>query len=214
MGSVREGAEMGSAKRAGGKDLPPGWSYNPSAWKERWPLICLAAVGFVAAVYTGFSQLGIFPSMWDPFFGSASSYAVTHSALSRLLPFPDGVLGILGYIGDLVFGSIGGDDRWRRMPWVVLLFGITITVLGFVSLLLTIMQGAVVHSWCTVCLVSATVSTLIFGLGIGEALAALQYLSRLRLERGWGAAWRALWGRLERHKPAAERPTSGMVAAG
>jgi hypothetical protein len=95
-------------------DTPPGWSYNPSAWKERWPLICLAAVGFLAAVYTALAQLGIVPSMWDPLFGSASSYAVTHSFISKRLPVPDGVLGVVGYTGDLVFGSSGGDNRWRR----------------------------------------------------------------------------------------------------
>jgi divalent metal cation (Fe/Co/Zn/Cd) transporter len=65
----------------------------------------------------------------------------------------------------------------------------------------------VLHAWCTVCLVSALVSTLIFGLGIGEALASLQRLARVRLEQGWAGAWRALWGIL------AHRSRSGGVAA-
>lgn len=179
---------------ANGRQIPPGWSYNPSAWRERWPLLVLAAVGFLAALYTALSQLGVFPTMWDPFFGSASSYAVTHSALSRLLPIPDGVFGVFGYLLDLIFGSLGGEDRWRSRPWVVLIFAIVVVVLGIISLVLTITQGAVIGQWCTVCLISAAVSTLILGMGIGEALATLQYLSRVFMELGVPAAWRALWG--------------------
>ena len=52
--------------------LPKGWSYNPSAWRERLPLLALAVVGLLAALYTALAQLGAVPAMWDPFFGSAS----------------------------------------------------------------------------------------------------------------------------------------------
>ncbi len=181
---------------------PPGWSYNPSSWSERRPLLFLAAVGLAAAIYTACAQLGIVAWMWDPFFGSESSYLVTHSAISRLSPVPDGLLGVVGYLCDLIFGSLGPANRWRTLPGVVLLFGITITGLGIVSVLLTIVQGAVVGHWCTVCLISAAMSVLVFGLGIGEALASLQFLARERV-RGY-ALWPALWGR-RRSQRRAER---------
>jgi uncharacterized membrane protein len=176
------------------RDVPPGWSYNPSAWRERMPLIALAVIGLLAALYTALAQLGAVPAMWDPFFGNVSSYAVTHSAISRLLPIPDGMLGVVGYVCDLIFGSLGGEHRWRARPWVVLIFGVVIVALGVVSLVLTIMQGAVIGQWCTVCLVSAAVSTLILGLGIGEALASLQHLALVRRNKDGAAMWRALWG--------------------
>jgi len=176
------------------RDTPPGWSYNPSAWRERWLLLALATLGLLAALYTALSQLGVVGAMVDPFFGSASSYAVTHSEIARLLPVPDGVLGVVGYCCDFVFGAIGGERRWRTRPWVVLLFALVILALGVVSLALTILQGAVIGSWCTVCLISAAVSTLILGLGIGEALASLQYLALVRMKAGGAAAWRSLWG--------------------
>ncbi|HKV85265.1 MAG TPA: vitamin K epoxide reductase family protein [Ktedonobacterales bacterium] len=183
----------------GEKDAPPGWSYNPSAWRERRLLIALAALGFCAALYTALYQLSVVPHLWDPFFGAHSSYLVTHSKVSKILPFPDGVLGIPGYLGDLIFGSLGGASRWRTRTWAVLAFAATISGLATVSLLLTITMGVLVHSWCTVCLVSATVSTLIFGLGIGEALPALQYLKRVYgREHTLAAVWRALWGARER----------------
>ncbi|HZC07317.1 MAG TPA: vitamin K epoxide reductase family protein [Ktedonobacterales bacterium] len=178
---------------------PPGWSYNPSAWHERRWLLALAAIGFLAAVYTALDQLGVISAMWDPFFGSASSDAVTHSFISKLLPVPDGLLGVLGYACDLIFGSLGGNDRWRSKTWATLIFAAVITGLGLVSLALTILQGTIIGHWCAVCLVSATVSTLIFGLGIGEALASLQYLARVRLAQDWKQAWRAIWFPITTH---------------
>src|SRR3990172_1638185 len=30
-----------------GPDRPPGWSYNPSSWPQRTPIIALAFVGFI-----------------------------------------------------------------------------------------------------------------------------------------------------------------------
>ncbi|MGZ3680826.1 MAG: vitamin K epoxide reductase family protein [Ktedonobacterales bacterium] len=188
---------------------PPGWSYNPSSWSERRPLLLLAAIGLAAAIYTACEQLGIVVQMWDPFFGSQSSYLVTHSAISRMLPIPDGLLGVMGYLCDLVFGAIGPRDRWGRLPGVVLLFGATITGLGLVGVALTILQGAVLLHWCTVCLVSAAVSTLIFGLGIGEVLASLQYLAREH-QRGH-ALWPALLGSKKRHTQRWRKHTKRMI---
>jgi uncharacterized membrane protein len=193
----------------GGEATPPGWSYNPSARSERLPLVGLAALGFAAAFYTGFYQLGIIPHMWDPFFGEHSTYLVTHSKVSRILPFPDGLLGIPGYACDMLFGALGGAARWRTMPWIVLAFAGTISGLAVVSVLLTVTMGVLVHSWCTVCLCSASISVLIFGLGIGEVLPALQHLRR-EYDRGHSLAhiWRALWGR-----GAATRPRGGAERA-
>jgi uncharacterized membrane protein len=206
--------EPAANRRAHVSDLPLGWTYNPSSRRERWPLLCLAGVGLLAAIYTALSQIGVISAMWDPFFGSASSFAVTHSALSRSLPVPDGVLGVVGYLCDLAFGWLGGQDRWRSKPWIVLAFALIITGIALVSLALTVLQGTLIGHWCTVCLVSATVSTLIFGLGIGEALASLQYLARARLAMGWRAAWRALWGDGKPRLAHAPRVADGLGALG
>ncbi|HUY78001.1 MAG TPA: vitamin K epoxide reductase family protein [Ktedonobacterales bacterium] len=180
-----------ASKASAQADIPPGWSYNPSAWRDRRWLIALAVIGFAAAAYTALGQFGVV-TLWDPFFGSHSSYLVTHSAIERILPVPDGALGVVGYIADLVLGASGGADRWRRRPWLTLLFALTILGLGVVSLALTILQGVLVQQWCTVCLVSAAASTLIFGLGIGEALASLQLLARAHA--AGRSAWQAMCG--------------------
>lgn len=51
---------------------PPGWSYDPSSWSERLPLIGLALVGFGIAGYLALVQLGVFGRAWEPFFGAGS----------------------------------------------------------------------------------------------------------------------------------------------
>jgi hypothetical protein len=52
-----------------GPDIPPGWSYNPSDWFQRGPIIAMAFVGFFLSRYLAAYQLGHIPYPWDP--GSA-----------------------------------------------------------------------------------------------------------------------------------------------
>lgn len=115
------------------------------------------------------------------------------SSISRVLPIPDAALGGLGYLLDAVTGLVGGTARWRRMPWVVVLFGLAVGPLGGVSILLVVLQPVLFQSFCTLCLASAVVSVLMIGPALDELLASLQHLKRVRLQGG--SAWRAFWGR-------------------
>jgi uncharacterized membrane protein len=179
-------------------EVPAGWSYNPSSWSERLPLIGLALVGTLIAGYLALYQSGILNSVWDPFFGSGSK-TILKSSVSRLLPIPDAALGAIGYVLDAVSGAVGGRERWRTMPWIVIVFGIAVGPLGLVSILLVILQPVLFHAWCTLCLASAAISIGMIGPAMDELLASLQYL---RLERARGRAlWPAFWGT---HHPTAE----------
>jgi uncharacterized membrane protein len=160
----------------GGAEIPPGWDYNPSSWEERLPLLALALLGVAISFYLTLFQVGAISQMWDPIFGSASSAAVIHSPISRLLPIPDASLGALAYLAEVVLGALGGPARWRTLPAVVLLYGLVALGLGVVSTLLLITQGALVHAWCLLCLGSAAISLTILGVCFGETLAALQHL--------------------------------------
>jgi uncharacterized membrane protein len=173
---------------------PPGWSYNPSSWSERLPLIGLAIVGFGIAGYLALVQLGMFDHAWEPFFGRGSE-TILHSGVSRLLPVPDAALGAAGYLLDAVSGAVGGRARWRTQPWVVVLFGIAVGPLGAVSLLLVILQPVLFHAWCTLCLASALVSLLMIGPAMDELLASLQVL--VKEHRADRSVWRAFWGGVE-----------------
>lgn len=172
--------------------LPPGWSYNPSAWwPARIPILILAVIGLGISSYLALFQWDAISEVWEPFFGNGSR-TILHSSVSRLLPFPDAALGALGYLGDAVSGAIGGPDRWRRMPWIVILFGVAVGPLGAVSITLVIVQPVLFHAWCTLCLASALISTLMIAPALDETLASLQYLKRVH--QSGGSMWRALWG--------------------
>jgi uncharacterized membrane protein len=171
--------------------VPPGWSYNPSSWSERLPIVALAVVGFGIATYLALYQVGLITSVWEPFFGSGSRTILT-SGISRILPIPDAALGALGYLVDAVSGVIGGTARWRTMPWIVIIFGLAVGPFGAVSVLLVIAQPLRLHAWCTLCLGSAVVSVLMIGPAMDELLASLQHLKR---EHSLGrSAWRAFLG--------------------
>jgi uncharacterized membrane protein len=172
-------------------DVPPGWSYNPSSRSERLPLVGLALAGTLIAGYLALYQLGVLDSVWDPFFG-AGSQVILKSSVSRILPIPDAALGALGYVVDAVSGAIGGHDRWRSKPWIVIVFGTAVGPLGLASILLVMLQPVVFHAWCTLCLASAAISIAMIGPAMDEVLASLQYLCR---EHAKGrAVWRAFWG--------------------
>jgi hypothetical protein len=175
-------------------NVPPGWSYNPASWSQRLPIIALAAAGFVIAGYLALYQVRVFPTVWEPFFGTGSE-VILNSWVSKLLPVSDAALGAFGYLADAVTGAIGGTRRWRTMPWLVVLFGLFVGPLGAVSVLLVILQPVLFDSWCTLCLVTAVISVVMIGPALDEVLASLQHLRReADAGRSW---WRAFWGRGE-----------------
>ena len=149
--------------------------YNPSAWPKRARVLVLAAVGFAIACYLTSYQLGTVSHVWDPFFDDGSD-RILRSTLSMPLPVPDALLGALGYLADLVLTGIGGSDRWRTHPWILLLLGITVTVMAVVSAILVFLQLVVLRSLCTLCLTSAVLSFVIFPLAWEEVAVSLECL--------------------------------------
>ncbi len=171
--------------------IPPGWSANPSSWTDRLPLVALALAGFTVATYLTLFQLGVLTNVWEPFFGEGSR-TILHSAVSRILPLPDAALGALGYLLDATAGLVGGRQRWRTMPWIVVVFGVAVGPLGATSIVLVILQPVAFGAWCTLCLASAAVSVLMIGPALDEVLASLQHLRRVH-DAG-DSVWRAFWG--------------------
>ncbi|MDQ3955290.1 MAG: vitamin K epoxide reductase [Actinomycetota bacterium] len=118
---------------------PPGWSKNPSEWRERVPIVVLALGGTAIATYLALYQTGAVTGVWEPFFGRGSR-TILNSKVSHILPIPDAALGAFGYLLDAVTGIIGGKQRWRTMPWIVIVFSLAVGPLGAVSVLLVILQ--------------------------------------------------------------------------
>ncbi len=172
-------------------DAPPGWSYNPSTWSQRLPLVGAATAGLFIASYLAAFQLDWVRTIWEPFFGDGTRQVLT-SKLSGVLPIPDAALGAIGYLADAVTGAIGGTRRWKTMPWIVILFGIAVGPLGIVSIALVMSQPLVVGAWCTLCLASAVISVVMIGPATDEMLASLQYVKR-QSDLGH-SKWKTFWG--------------------
>ncbi len=173
------------------RDVPAGWDKNPSSWSDRLPIVALALVGCVIAMYLALYQWGVFLTVWEPFFGDGT-LTILNSRISQILPIPDAAMGAFGYFLDAAMGVIGGRARWRTMPWIVIVFGLAVGPLGIVSVMLVIFQPVLFDAWCTLCLASALVSVLMIGPAADEILASLQYLRRQH--RPSRSPWRAFWG--------------------
>lgn len=130
-------------------------------------------------------------TVWEPFFGYGST-KILNSSVSHVLPIPDAALGAFGYLVDAVTGAIGGTRRWRTMPWIVIVFGLAVGPLGFVSIMLVVFQPVLFDAWCTLCLSSAIISVLMIGPAMDEMLASLQYMKRAK-DSG-ASTWKAFWG--------------------
>ena len=155
-------------------------------------------VGCLISAYLALYQWRIIGSVWDPIFGDGSETVLDSHASERMrrwIRIPDGALGAIGYLSEAVFGLAGSTRRWQYRPWLVLLFGLDVIPLGLVSVLLVIVQGMVVGSWCTLCLVTAVISLVLVFLAYDEVWASLKYLRRVwrRVEER-SVFWRVFWG--------------------
>jgi uncharacterized membrane protein len=147
-------------------------------------------MGVGISTYLTLYQWHVTASISDPFFGPASSEAVLTSFVSRYLPLPDATLGALAYLVEAVATAVGGGDRSRTTPWLVLLFGVVLLGLALTSLTLVLNQILLVHALCTLCLCSAAISFVTAWLGRDEVVASLRHVRRTRA-RG-ASLWIAL----------------------
>jgi len=158
-----------------GPDIPPGWSYNPSTWPQRLPILFFTFLAWLMARYMTAYQLGLIHTIWDPFFGQGTVHVLT-SDVSKAFPVPDAGLGALAYTLELFSILLGDERRWRTMPWIVLVFGVLSVPVSLVSVILIILQPLAVGAWCTLCLATAFCMLITIPLAVNEAVAALQYL--------------------------------------
>jgi hypothetical protein len=181
---------MSMAGMMGGPDVPPGWSYTPSSWLQRFPIALLAVIGFFIARYMGAYQLGHIDQAWDPFFGLGTQTIITSNA-SKAWPIADGALGAVVYMLELVMSFVGGKTRWRTMPWMVLALAVLILPLGGVSIYFIIIQPIVIGTWCTICLIAGLAMALMIPYSLDEFVAMGQFLADAR--RKGKPFWRTFW---------------------
>jgi hypothetical protein len=173
-----------------GPDTPPGWSYNPSSWIQRGPIIAMAFVGFFLSRYLAAYQLGHISYPWDPFFGDGTR-RVLDSEISKSWPISDAGLGAVSYMIEALSGFMGGSNRWRTMPWMVLMFGVLVVPLGIVSIVLVILQPVAVGAWCALCLITAAAMLIMIAPALDEIVAMSQFL--VAAKREGKPLWRTFW---------------------
>ena len=173
-----------------GPEVPLGWSYNPSTWPQRAPVLAFALLSFFLSRYMAAFQLGHISWVWDPIFGDGT-VLVLGSDLSKSFPISDAGLGAFIYLVELLSGFMGDPRRWRTMPWMVALFGLMVVPLGVVSVVLIMLQPVVVGAWCTACLLSALFMLIMIALSLDEVIAMIQFLAQTR--RAGKSVWRTFW---------------------
>ena len=143
---TRPSPGVGTMAATTGPTIPPGWDYSSSTWTQRMPVIGLAFIGLFVSRYLAVYQMGHVAGVWEPFFlgmpqnPQNGTEEIITSDVSEAWPVPDAGLGALTYLLEILIGFIGSSRRWRTMPWLVLIFGITIVPLGVVSITFIIIQ--------------------------------------------------------------------------
>ncbi|HZU75449.1 MAG TPA: vitamin K epoxide reductase family protein [Dehalococcoidia bacterium] len=150
---------------------------TPSRRLHRLPAVGLALAGCGIATYLTLYQTGALHAVWEPLFGNGSR-RILDSSLARSLPIPDAALGAAGYLCEAIIGGAGGDARWRRMPWLVVLYGAIVAAFFVGSIGLVCAQAFVFHAFCTLCLGSALISFVIAAIAGREPLATAHLLLR------------------------------------
>lgn len=174
------------------------WKKNPSRWGPRLLVCFFATIAVIIATYMGLYQLRIIHSAWDPIFGSGTMQvldsAVSHD-ITRMVRVPDAILGVIAYLGDIIFALAGSTQRWYDRPWLVFIFAIDVILLGVVSAILVSLQGFSVGSWCFLCLCSATISLILVVLAIDEVRACFIFLWRVwKRGKNFRIFWNTFWG--------------------
>lgn len=164
------------------KSIPPGWTYSPSTFAQRLPIVYLGLIGLLVSRILTAYQLGHIDGAWEPFFaGSAAdprngTEEIITSDVSKMWPIPDAGLGAISYLLEILMAVMGGRDRWRTMPWMVTFFGILVIPLGVVSIYFIIIQPVLLGTWCTLCLIAALAMIVMIPFALDEVIAMGQFL--------------------------------------
>ncbi|MFZ6013895.1 MAG: SPW repeat domain-containing protein [Bacteroidota bacterium] len=173
-----------------GPEIPPGWTYNPSTWHQRAPMMIAAFLGWIISRFLAAYQLGYIETIWEPFFGDGTVSVLT-SDVSKSWPISDAGLGATAYTFEMLMAWMGGVTRWRTMPWMVTFFFILVVPLGVTSIVLVILQPVAVGAWCTLCLLTALIMLIMIPFTVDEVVAMIQFMKRSTREGK--SPWRTFW---------------------
>ena len=173
---------MSMAGMMDSSDMPPGWSYSPSTYLQRLPIIAMGAIGLLISRHLAAYQLGHVEGAWEPLFpgtrGMNGTETIITSDVSKAWPIADAGLGAVAYMAEILMGAMGGRQRWRTMPWMVTMFGVLVVPLGVVSIYFIIIQPIVIGTWCTLCLLAGVAMLIMIPYSLDELVAMGQFLAQ------------------------------------
>lgn len=85
-------------------------------------------------------------------------------------------------MAEIALGLVGSQQRWRKRPYLVVVFGANALAVALVGLALVVLQGMVVEAWWLLCLITAVLSVAMLLLAWPEVRASLGHLRETRRE--------------------------------
>lgn len=164
------------------KNIPPGWTYSPSTDAQRLPIVAMGLIGLLTSRILTAYQLGHIDTAWEPFFAGSladprnGTEEIITSDMSKAWPIPDGGLGTVSYVLEILMAVMGTRDRWRTMPWMVTFFGILVIPLGVISIYFIISQPIIIGTWSTLALIAGLAMLIMIPFALDEVIAMGQFL--------------------------------------
>jgi uncharacterized membrane protein len=122
----------------------------------------LSVIGIATAGYLTWAKL---TSTKVVCIGFTGCDIVQESAYAEISGIPVAVVGLLAYIAILATNIM--EARGRNTSQLAFYAGFGMSLIGFIySLYLTYLEAFVIHAFCTYCVVSAVVMTLLFVLSL------------------------------------------------
>jgi uncharacterized membrane protein len=143
----------------------------------------LAGFGVIISTYLAIYQYGVLTHVWEPLFGDGSERILNSGLLDPLsralgIPLHDAALGAIAYGLEAGLALAGCRDGHARFDWSDKAYVGLVALMGVGSMVLVLLQAAVFHAWCTLCLTSAVISGAIVVLSTRELATAATVVMR------------------------------------
>ncbi len=150
---------------------------TPDLWPRR-ATVVLSLVGVASMAATSLLQTGVVRHLPDPPLPGFDSDKVNLSKTAYPFGIPDGTIGLLSFAANLPLAAVGGPDRARVRPWVVVLAAAKALADAAVSGWYFYQMPTKEKAWCGYCIAAQLANLGITALILPEARRALSELRR------------------------------------
>jgi len=196
-----------------GPEVPSDWSYNPSSWVQRLPVIALSLFAWLITRFLAGYQYGYITSVSDPIFAQG-----TLSVLSAEISKGFAAFASMLFTLQMLLACKGGSRRWHTMPWIVALYGLFVLAFGLLGSFTILIQPITHGFWCFWCLICCAMMLIMTTLAIDEVVATAQLL--LQAGKDGKSFWPTFWhgsavagGHVDSRTPQLNAPAKTLFSA-